>query len=270
MKTNMFQNLIKKTVDSTKKNSPAILTGLTIAGLFATGIAAYKAGLKADEILKAKKRDLADVAPYDKEAKRAVTKEMIKEMAPVVAPPIVMGLATAGCAIGSNTISSRRIAVLSAAYSLSEEAIKNLNGKMTELLGEKKTQAIKESIAKDKFNKNPEKSPEDKIIITGNGDVWCKDLYTEREFYSNAQAIKSAITELSTRVLGEMYVSLNDFYSILGLKPIRIGDDLGWNVNDLANGRLPISVTAILAENDIPCLCIDYDVRVRNDVLPWD
>lgn len=55
----------------------------------------------------------------------------------------------------------------------------------------------------------------------------------------------------------EMYVSLNDFYSEIGLDPIKVGNDLGWNID---RGEIDISFSAQVADNDQPCLVVDYTI----------
>lgn len=272
MKTSKVMGLLEKAEILTKKNSPIILTGLAIVGVVSTAYSAYKAGPRAEKILKAYRQDMKDCHPEDKEAKRAVVSEAVKKMVPVVAPTVIMGGSTIACVVGSHSISSRRIAVLSAAYSLSESTVKNLNNKMEEILGEKKTRAIKDSIMKDKL-RNSEKNNQKllgngNIIVPDNGYVLCKDLYSGRPFYSTAEKINQAIVKCSFDVQQDMWVSLNDFYDEVGspqLERIPLGDDLGWNVEDTIRGQLPITLTALLTEDGKPCLCVDADIRIRSD-----
>lgn len=272
MKSNKIMDLLGKAEIFTKKNSPVILTGLAVVGVISTAYSALKAGSRASKILEEYRKDMRDCYQDDKEAKRAVAGEMAKKMIPVVAPTVIMGGSTIACIIGSNSISSRRIAVLSAAYSLSESTVKSLNSKMDEILGEKKTQMIKESIMKDKL-KESEKTEQKilgdgNVVIPDNGYVLCKDLYSGRSFYSTAEKIKQAIVKCSFDVQQDMWVSLNDFYDEIGspqLEHIPMGDDLGWNVDDTIRGQLPITLTAILTNDGKPCLCVDADINIRSD-----
>lgn len=272
MKGNKVMEFLEKAEIFTKKNSPVILTGLAVVGVISTAYSAFKAGPRADKILEEYRKDMRDCHPNDKEAKRAVVGETVKKMVPVVAPPVIMGGTTIACVIGSHSISSRRIAVLSAAYSLSESTVKNLNNKMEEMLGEKKTRAIKDSIMKDKLReteKNDQKLLGDgNVIVPDNGYVLCKDLHSGRPFYSTAEKIKQAIVKCSFDVQQDMWVSLNEFYDEIGspqLEHIPLGDDLGWNVEDTIRGQLPITLTAILTDDGKPCLCVDADVSIRSD-----
>jgi len=256
---NKVMETVNNLTDFAKKNEPAILTGAGVAGVFITAIMAFKAGPRAQEIIN---RHTAMNPPAGQE--KEVTKQMIKELAPVVLPPIGMAVATSVAIIGSNKVSSKRIAVLSAAYSMSESALKDYQAKVTEMVKPDKVQKIKESIAKDKMDQNPMPASND-IIITGDGDVLCMDCYSGRYFRSNAQKIGQAINELSADLQTDMYVSLNDFYSKIGLGAVPMGDDFGWNVDDLTRGQLDITVSAQLTPDKQPCLVMMYDVFPRED-----
>lgn len=257
-------NLFNKMEEFGKKEAPAILTGMAIAGLIATGYNAYKAGLEAKEIIEEAKKDLEYVKKGDKKAKREIYVDTAKRLVPVVAPMVTSGIFTGSCIFASNKVSSRRIKVLSAAYAASNSAIQELGGKMEEVLGERKTKAIKDAITADKLKKDG--VPKDgQIIITGDGDVLCKDDYTGRFFRSSGTKLDQAINELTHQIYGDMYVSLNEFYDKIGLDNVPMGDDFGWNVDDIAGGRLPVTFTALLTDDNRPCLCLTYDVRLRSD-----
>lgn len=250
---------VNNVIDYAKKNEPAILSGIGVAGVFITAWMAFKAGPKANYILE-KHRCMIDSGKDKKEE----TKKAIKELAPVVIPPAAMAVATSVCIIGSNSVSSKRIAVLSAAYNVSESALKEYQNKVTEIVKPEKVKQIKESLAKDELEKNPIK-PSTDVIVTGDGDVLCMDCYSGRYFRSNAQKIGQAVNELSADVQTDMYVSLNDFYSKIGIPSIPMGDDFGWNVDDLNHGQLSIEVSAHLTPDKQPCLVVNYDIFPRED-----
>lgn len=258
----------KETWSKTKKaidiNSPMILTGLAVAGVFTTAYMSYKAGPKAHDILQKYHDDKAIINPDDKETKKAVLKETVKDLGPVIIPPIVMGIATSACIIGGNKISSKRIAVLSAAYGLADSKLKDYQEKMLESLGEERTQKVKEAIAKDHLKKNQSKT-NTPVIMTGDGNVLCMDSYSRRFFSSNAEKIGQVINKLSSDIISDMYISLNDFYDELGIDRTPMGDDFGWNIDDTQRGRLPIYYTAVLTDDQKPCLVVEYDISPRAD-----
>lgn len=252
---NKLVETVNNVMDFTKKNEPAILTGAGVAGVFITAWMAFKAGPKAQAIIE----------KYESQPKaKGSTKEMVKELAPVVLPPVGMAVATSVAIIGSNKVSSKRIAVLSAAYTMSSDALKDYQNKVAEVVKPEKVQKVKEAIAQEKLDKNPI-TPSTDVIVTGDGDVLCMDCYSGRYFRSNAQKIGQAINELSADLQTDMYVSLNDLYSKLNMPSVPMGDDFGWNIDDLARGQLEIGITACLTPDKQPCLVVNYDVSPRED-----
>lgn len=261
IKLNGFVDNMLKNI---KAKGPLILTVTAILEVIATGVAAYKAGIKAKEILDTHKKKMKEIKSDDKEAKKAVYKETAKKMVPVLAPCICMGgLATASI-LSANKISAKRIAVLSAAYNAADKSLGEWQKKVEEMVGVQKTNQIKEGIMKDKLDKSSS-SDHQQIIVTGNGDVLCKDLYTNQEFKSSASKINEAIADLSVECIGSMYVSLNELYDRIGLPRSKMGDEFGWNVDDLEHNKLPIRFSAQLNDREEPCLCIDYRIKPLQD-----
>lgn len=271
MKQNKVTNFLNTAWLLTKRKSPEVLTGLSILGLWSTTYKAYRSGLVAHDILMRYRQDMHDTRPNDRAARKAVIKETAREMVPVVLPIVLMGGVTTGCIIGSNRISNKRIATLSAAYVLSDSALKEANQKLDDVLTLHQKDKVKGAIAKDRLKKAEEKQDPSKIIVAGNGDVLCMDSYTGRFFHSSAQKIGQAINILSADCQVDMYVSLNDFYDQLRefganeLDRVPMGDDFGWNVDDLDRGQLPITISAQLTSANEPCLCVEYDVHLRAD-----
>ncbi|MDE5977047.1 MAG: hypothetical protein K2G70_01075 [Turicibacter sp.] len=257
-----IKSIINVVSTFSKKNAPAILAGVAAVGLVITAISAYKAGIKASDVLL--EHDVKIKKAENKEEEATIYKETAKKMAPIVAGPILVGAASVGCIFGSLSVSRRRIAALSAAYSISENALKDLDGQMKKILGDKKAREVKDAATKEKLRKD-EPIKDSTVIITGNGDVLCKDMYSGRYFTSNGEKIGRAINWASNEVRVGMYVSLNEFYDQLDLPRIPLGDDLGWNADDLNGGSLPITYTAILTEDDRPCLCVESLAGVRQD-----
>ena len=154
----------------------------------------------------------------------------------------------------------RRRAALVTAYTLSESALKEYQEKVVEAIGEKKEQAIRDSIAKDKVTKNPVSNHE--VIITEKGNTLCYDTLSGRYFKSDRDKIDKAINELNRRMRDEMYISLNDFYYEIGLNSIDLGDLLGWNID---NGYIEPTFSYQGADDGTPCLAISYLVEPRYD-----
>lgn len=261
-----IKSALKNLFSSSKENGEVILAGMTLIGILSTGVAAYRAGLKAHDILEQYKKEMEDVEPGDKETKRKITKETTIKMAKVVAAPIIVGAVTSGCCVGSLKVGQKKIVMLTAACKVAERSVHDLDSKMKEVLGIKKAREIRDSIMKDKVDANPLKvAPE--TIITNNGDILCYDKYSERYFASNAMKIESAIRQVSRDCTVQMEATLNELYYAINspqLTETKYGDTVGWEPDMLEGYEelLPISISAQLTEDKRPCLCLDYDVRL--------
>lgn len=254
---------------TTSKHSPEILTGIGIAGMVVTTVMAVRATPKALRLIEEEKdrmneKLLEEAKEAGLENCRQVTKlepaEVIKTAWKPYIPVAVTGVVSIACLIGSNSVSMRRNAALAAAYRLSETALTEYRDKVIETVGEKKEQVIKDKVAKERMERNPVSNKE--VIITKNGDTLCYDVISGRYFRSDIDKIKKAQNELNHELVSTMYVSLNDLYYILGLKPTGLGDDLGWNIDD---GLIDISFSSQLADNGTPCLAMDYRIAPRYD-----
>ena len=88
------------------------------------------------------------------------------------------------------------------------------------------------------------------------GDTLCYETISGQYFKSDVEAIRKAVNKINKQMLNENYVSLNDFYSAIGIKPRSIGEDLGWKID---NGFVEVYFSTCLSENDEPCLVISYE-----------
>lgn len=259
-------NLLDMIKTGWQQNKIEVLTGLSIVGTALTGYLAFQAGRKAQPILDEAEKDMQYVKKGDKEAKREVIKDTAKQLVPVILPPVMVGAGTIGATIGGTKASSKRIAVLTAAYTLSEKTAKDLNDKLVETLGESKARKIHDSIIKDKVKENPPTLAQESMVVSG--EVLCMDVYSGRYFHYDINKLKQCILELSSICQSDMYVSLNDLYILINsdeLPPIKMGDDLGWNADDLYKGQIPVVFTSALTPQQRPCLCMDYNVSPRMD-----
>lgn len=249
------------------RNAASILTGLALAGLAATVVLAYKKAPETKRVLERSRRKVENLDPKKesyKEEKREIVEETAKKLVPEVAPVLIMAAVTGACILGSNKVSSKKIAVLSAGYNLARSNLSDLNEEMRKLLGDKKATEVKDAVTEKRFKNCPnKKAPEPKK--DHDGMVSCWDIPFGKPFRSNREIIGQAINQLSAECQQTMYVSLSDFYDLIGAKTFPIANDIGWNVEDLFKGQLPITMTSVLDEDGIPCLAVDYDISVRND-----
>lgn len=170
---------------------------------------------------------------------------------------VAFGVSTL-CFIGLNSVHNRRNAALTAAYTISETALRNYKDKVIEVVGENKEKKIREEVVKEQLTNNPVENKE--VIITSKGETLCYDCLSGRYFKSDKADIDKAVNRLNKRLIDEMYISLNSFYYELGLSGISIGEDLGWNIDD---GIVEIEFGSILASDGTPCLTLEYRTKPR-------
>lgn len=246
-----------------KVNKRQVLTGASIVTSIWGAYEWCKAGTKISHILDRHDQDMKDCDPDDKEAKRAVTFEAVRDIAPIIVGPTIITATTCGMIFANDYISSKEIAILGAAYTVSSKNLAQTREKVKSFFGETEARKMEGDLSKDKLRKD-EPIRNNNIVING-GEVLCKDFYSGRLFYSSVEKVEKAILELSRNIIDEMFVSLNDFYNLIDLDTIPLGDDLGWNIDNTIRGSVPIIYNAVLTDDNRPCLCLEFEVHPRMD-----
>lgn len=242
---------VKNTKGFICKHSPEILTGIGITGMITSTVLAVKATPKALMLLEDAK---------DKKKEDLTVVETVKTVWKPYAPAVLTGVASVTCIIGASAVSTKRNAALAAAYTLSERTLLTYRDKVVETIGEKKEKEVREKVAQEEVNKQPVSSSQ--VIITSKGGTLCKDSLSGRYFKSDLDIIKKAINKLNREMTYQNYVSLNEFYDEIGLNGTSSGDRLGWNLDD---GLIDLDFSACIAENDEPCIVIDYLIPPKYD-----
>ncbi len=260
-----------------KKHSPEILTGIGITGMITAAVLAVKATPKALILIEDSKNNSKSDVKENKETfeeKKTKKSKLLKynRFADIISldtvklcwkcytPAVLTGILSIACLIGANSAHVRHKAALMAAYSLSESTLKEYQDKVVETIGERKEKIVRDAIAKDKIERDPVTSHE--VIITDIGNTLCYDVISGRYFKSDIDKIKRAENQLNRLMRDDMYISLNDFYYEIGLSSIKLGDDLGWNIQD---GYIDLNFSSQLANDDTPCLVIDYHYGPKYD-----
>ena len=250
-----INNFIKNTKCFLGKHSPEIVTGIGIAGMVTSTVLAVKAFLKALMLLE-EARTNEDGTLGDK----LTIIETVKVAWKPYVPAVAVGIASISCIIGASRVNYKRNAALATAYALSERTLINYRDKVIETLGEKKEKEVRDKISQDEIDKKPISSSQ--VIITPKGNTLFMDSITGRYFRSDLDSIKKAVIELNMEISHQNYISLNEFYSNIGLDRISNGDNLGWNID---NGYVEIDYSTCLADNDEPCIVIDYISQPKYD-----
>jgi len=243
-----YEQFLRTLRGSIKKNAPQILTGVGITGMIGSTVLAVKATPKAMMLLDEKKKELkTDYLDFQ---------DIVKTAWKPYIPSISLCIGSIVCIISATTISLKRQSALATAYALSETALSTYREKVIETIGEKKEKKIRDEIAQEKINKDDKKQ----IIITPKGQTLCMDSISGRYFRSDLDTIRKIENELNKEMNHHNYISLNKFYSTLGLPGIKDGDYIGWNIDQ---GLIELSFGACISENDEPCIVIDYNISPK-------
>lgn len=229
-----------------RQNSPAILAGLGATGTVVTAYLAARAGYN-QRVFEEDNFSHLESMPV---------KEKFRQSWKTYIPPVIAGGVTVGCIIGAVKIGNRRTAAITAAYSLSEKAFQEYRDKVTEKMGERKEQQVRDEIAQERAVAG---TPSREIVLMGAGDVLCYDLQTDRPFLGTMEGLKKAQNDVNFRVLKDGYAYLSDFYSMIGVylpKESQYGYNMGWNKE---NGAMELTFSTILVDETRPCLAFKYN-----------
>lgn len=253
------------------RNSPTILTWLGVSGFVTTVVMAIKVTPKAERLIEEaklyKEKDYLlnnrGVLNFDeKDAIRRLSKlEVIKATWKVYLPVAALGSVSIVCFIGANSINLRRNAAIASLYSATRKAFDEYQQKVVEQIGRSKEEKIREDLVQDKLDKNP--VDDKQVLVTGKGEQLCYDSWSGRYFYSDPEIIRRSANEFNRRLITDLYRPLNEWYDMLGLEPIKAGDDIGWVVQ---RGLLEVNFTTRLVKDERACLVLEYGRNGPSDL----
>lgn len=247
-------NFIKTTKGFMAKHSPEILTGIGVTGMITSTVLAVKATPKALQLIEEAKTG------KDLYCEKLPVKTVIKVAWRPYIPAVITGVAGLSCIIGASAVNTKRNAALATAYAISENALLTYRDKVVETIGEKKEKEIRDKVAQDEVNKHPVSNSQ--VIVTSKGKTLCKDMLSGRYFYSDIEAIRKVVNELNRKMTYQNYISLDEFYSEIGLDSIKSSDRLGWNLDD---GLIELDFSTCLSDNEEPCIVVDYSRPPKYD-----
>lgn len=233
------------------KRSPEILTGLGITGMITAIVLAVKATPKALQLIANEKERRIEEDLEDSFTSMDVVKTSWK----CYIPTTIVALTSVACLIGGSSENLRRNAALATAYSLSESALKEYQGKVIETFGEKGNAEVKEALAKEKGTQKNNVINNKEVLVVGKGETLCEDALFGRTFKADVDTIKSAVVELNRQLALHTSASLNDLYYEIGISNIGKGDEYGWNIDD---GTVKPYFSSKIAADGSLCLLISY------------
>lgn len=252
-------------------NAPGITIGLGTGAILVAGVMVGVATPKAMKLIedaqvaKTKRFEkMKEKAPDDAvmdETDELTWVEIIKAGWKPYAPAIMTAVVGVACIVGGTRANARRNAALSAAYTVVEQTLNDYTAKTKEIVGEKKEKEIRDAIAEDELKKHP-LSGYNVVRMPKCGKTLCYDVRSREYFMSDYNTIKKVENDLNRRLRSEMFISLNDVYDEFGIvHDDELGDDIGWNVDD----ELEFTISSKIAENNEPCLVVNYVIAPRYD-----
>lgn len=238
-------SILQTTRQAITKHSPEILTGIGIAGMFATVVMAVKATPKAlDSISKEEYEQQRELTPM----------ETVKVAWKPYIPAALTGTLSTACLIGANSVNLKRNAALAAAYTLSDTAFREYREKVVETIGEKKEQTVKDKVAEKQVREHPVSN---EVTVVGKGPSLCLEPLSMRYFNTDISTIKKAQNDINAQILEGVCgnATVNDFYDALNLPHTDVGDSLGWDLDN----RVSVHISAQVTEAGEPCLVIGHD-----------
>lgn len=236
-----------------KRNSSTILTGIGVAGSIGSAILAVKATPGAVRKLDEAFLEKQDVLNNGELGLVSLTKrEVIKIVWKDYIPAVGLQVITITCIIGAQGINMRRQAALISIATVSETAFREYQERVREE-APATDRKVRDDIIQSKIDENPV-SKSEVIIVAGGGDQLFYDAHTDRYFMSTMQKVQKAVNDINFRVLNQNYASLNEFYSMIGLKPVAQGDETGWT----AEHTLEIDYNAKISDDDRPAIALDF------------
>lgn len=212
-----------------KQTVSTILTVIGGVGVVVTAVMAVKATPKA-----LKKIEEAE----EIKGEELTNFEKIKVAGTTYIPTLVVGASTVACMVGANILNTRQQAALMSAYAFLDSSYKDYRRKLIELHGEEAHEEIVNALAIEKAQDT---------WITANSfvsntclstDKACGepvlfyDSWSGRYFENTIEQVMAAEYHINRNFTLRGYVTLNEFYTFLGLEETDHGDGLGWTVED--------------------------------------
>lgn len=223
-----------------KRNSSTILTFIAAGGVVITTISAVKATPKALRAIEAAKEEKGE----------ELTKmETVVAAGPAYIPTVITGVTTITCIFGANALNKRQQASLMSAYAFLNNSYNQYVDKVRELMGEDTHTLIRNEIAREAYEENG---------VSVRGDKQLFYIHNAIEFFeSTIEDVKNAEEVVNLMLAENGYVSLNEYYSLIGMPIVDDGYMLGWS-------------TRTLRDAGYSKIEIDYDKFVIKDSLGDD
>lgn len=234
-----------------KNNSSTILTFIGSIGVITTAVLAVKATPKAMLLI--------EDAELDK-GESLTKKEKIKAVWKPYVPACISCLATIFCIAGANYLNIKKQQSLMSAYALLDNTFKEYRHRIAEEYGEDVDTNLKNDIVR-------------KQLEQMDNGIYSTTLFFEfnsmRFFEANIHKVLQAECKAKMQFDKYGYLTLNDYYSYLGLEPSPYGEAMGWSRFQMNTEQytddLEFTYDRVVMSNGIVCYNIITNVEPTMD-----
>lgn len=241
------RSLIRSGSRLISKHSPEILGAAGLGLSVASVIYAIRDTPKAYE----------QIAIFEEEVERPLTpKEKFDVSWRVFIPTGVTLFSSVVMVVSALTIQNKRLQAMAAFAGAAAETIRHYDNTLAEELGEQAAEKIKAKTA--------ERSAADldfEDVLDAGGDTLFYDEQSGRYFTADFQSVRAAVNDLNHDLMSWNWVSLNDLYSRIGLPTIRMGDNMGWDSDELIELRF----RPLLSTNGTQYIQLGHVVQPKPD-----
>lgn len=258
---NVICNTAKLSVDILKNNKEKILLGTGLATGLGTVILASKGTLKAKDIVEEHKKRELDICTEctNEEFKQETVKNYVKtgtELVKVYAPAVVMGATSTCCILAQHQMMNNKVvkleetvASVTAAYIAVDSAFKKYRKRVIDKYGTEEDRYFRfgekqDTIEVTEMNeKGKSKTTKEKITSVDDLDpsdyakffdaTSAEFIFQDPEHYkadwdANIRFLNIQQSYANVKLEKQGYLFLNDVYDMLGIKPTKAGQVVGW------------------------------------------
>lgn len=214
-------------------NAPALLTAFGAVGVVGTAVLTAKATFEAaEQIRQAEQERSVKLTGMDDSPFTLTTSEKVKLVWPLYIGAVSSGVLSCGAIVMSHRISSKRAAVLAAAYALNENKLEEYQDKIKEKFGAKKESEARTELAQKRINEDYDHN--EVLLDEGDNKVLIREDYTGRFFWSTIEDVNRAVNEVNMQLMRskDRAVRMSDFHRRLGLSNVSLSDCMGWTVDE--------------------------------------
>lgn len=202
-----------------RKNAGTLLAIGASVGVVLTAIETGKAAIKAEKLVELNK----DVPEYD-------MKEKVKDCWQFYIPAAVLGAGTIGCIIGSNMLSRKEIASLSAAYVALGKSYQQYRRQVAERIGTEEEEKLRMEAAQETKAEDVQRDKDGDVIRL------FYEPASKRYFHATMSQVIEASYYFNRELATNGCISVNEWCNYICADELPItpeGDQMGWCIDQL-------------------------------------